>query len=88
MSVSYLPYPSADQPATNVVAVTKHNSTADPSGPFRGFIIDGTSGAIKFTTVGGSDVTLSNCTVGTVYPFAISRVWDTGTVATNIYGLK
>ena len=78
---------SQTDPAHNVVAVTKSDATADPGGPFRGLLIDGTAGAVKLTTSGGTAVTLSNLSVGVVYPFYFTRVWSTGTLATNVYGL-
>ena len=78
---------SQTDPAHNIVAVTASDTVADPGGPFRGLLIDGTAGAVKLTTSGGTAVTLSNLSVGVVYPFYFTRVWSTGTLATNIYGL-
>ena len=88
MVVPYLPYPSGEQPATAVVAVTKSDGTADPGGPFRAFLVDGSAGIIKFTDIAGNAVTLNNCAVGVIYPIGLSRVWNSVTTATDIYGLK
>ena len=88
MVLPYLPFTSADQPATSVVAVTKSDSTADPSGPFRAILIDGTAGAVKFTDIAGNAITLNNLQQGVIYPICFSRVWSAVTAATDIYGLK
>lgn len=78
---------SQTDPAHNIVAVTPDDAVADEGGPFRGLLIDGSAGAVKITTSGGADVTLNNLSVGVVYPFYFTRVWSTGTDATNVYGL-
>lgn len=76
---------NASDPAFDAVAATVSDTVADPAGPFRGFLVTA-AGTVKFTTQGGTAVTLSAVTVGQIYPIRISHVWSTGTSAT-IYGL-
>lgn len=68
------------------MAVTPSDATNDPAGPFAGFFVGG-AGAVKVHTVRGRDVVLTGCLAGTVYEVAITRVWSTGTTATNVLGL-
>lgn len=71
--------------ARTLVAPTKSDSTDDPAGISRGIYIDGTQGIVKFNDAKGTTLTLNNMQVGIEYDFAISRVWNSITTATNIY---
>lgn len=71
----------------DAVAVTPSDSTPDTSGPFAGLYI-GVTGDVKVHTLRGSDVVFKNVPQGTTLRVAVSRVWTTGTAATNILGLK
>ena len=46
----------------------------------------GTGGDVKVTTIGGSDVTFSSVPGGVILPLGITKVWSTGTTASNIVG--
>jgi hypothetical protein len=69
-------------------AVTQSDATADPAGPFAAFYVGTTGGNVKVTTIDGSTVTLAGTLIGQIYPIAITRVWSTGTAASNILGLR
>ena len=75
-------------PGFDMVAVTQSDTVADPAGPFRGIFI-GVAGILKFTTLGGTDVTLQSgeLAVGVIHPIRVARVWSTITTATAIYGI-
>lgn len=66
-------------------AATLSDTTADPAGPFAGFMAT-TAGAVKVTTVRGQTVVLS-AAVGIIVEVAIQRVWSTGTAAAGVVGL-
>lgn len=72
------------------IPVAKHDATADPSGPFRGFIMSD-EGAVKLTTVDGVDRTFAIGTFKPGIPYGygvgILRFWSTGTGAQTIYGI-
>jgi hypothetical protein len=73
----------------DALAVTLSDTTADPAlggGQFAGFYVGG-SGTVKFQSVRGTTVTLVGAQAGTIYPFACTRIWSTGTTATSILGL-
>lgn len=66
-------------------AVTQSDTTADPAGPFAGFIVQ-VAGLVKLTTVRGQTITVS-AAVGIPVPIAVSRIWTSTTTATGISGL-
>ena len=68
-------------------SVTLSDTTADPSGPFAGFICGG-SGSVAIVMLSGQAVTLAGVQAGIVYTLAITRVKSTGTTATGIIGLN
>jgi hypothetical protein len=72
--------------AADAVAITASDTTADPNGPFYALYVGGT-GAIKLTTLAGNDVTLAAVPVGILH-VGCTKVFTTGTAATNIVGLK
>lgn len=67
-------------------ALTQSDSTADPNGAFVGFYVGG-DGDVKITTCGGTDVVVAGCKAGCCYWFPCTRIWSTGTDATDILGL-
>lgn len=46
----------------------------------------GTTGNLKVTTIAGTDITFTSVPAGMIIPLGISRVWSTGTTASNIIG--
>lgn len=75
-------------PPTDIVAVTKHDATADPNGPFRGLVFK-TVGDIKLTTADGNDRTIPSGVLapGVLHLIGFTRVWSTGTTAVDIWGV-
>jgi len=67
------------------VEITPGAGDVTVSGP-DAFYIGGT-GDVKVDFVGGGTVTFENMIVGNIYPFEITKVYQTGTTATNIIGL-
>ena len=75
---------SSSDPARHIAAVTPADGTDLPGGTTRSLLI-GAAGNIKVTTAGGETVTVA---VPAGYnPFAVTRVWATGTTATGIVAL-
>lgn len=70
----------------DAIAVTPSDSTDDPAGPFAGFFIGGTAGAVVFLTDRGKAATISPG-AGVIVPIATRRIYSSGTTATNIYGV-
>lgn len=66
----------------NLALVTPSDS-ADLSAPCNSIFCGG-AGTLKVTTVGGQSVTLTGVTAGQILPIRATRVWSTGTTATNI----
>lgn len=75
-------------PGWDVVAVTKSDTVDDPGGPFRGLII-GVAGIVKLTTPAGTTVTFASGVLasGVVHPIRFTRIWNTTTAATDLYGV-
>jgi hypothetical protein len=63
------------------------DTTDDPQGPFEGFFT-GAGGNIKVHTQEGDDVVFQAAAAGIIIPCVITRVWSTGTVPTNVLGMK
>lgn len=75
--------------ADDIVAVTKHDSTDDPNGPFRGFYILGATGILRIETENGSDRTIpSGLAVGVLHPIRVRRVYNSTTTATDVWGVR
>lgn len=72
--------------AKRAVLVTP-SDTVDLTKPAHKGLYIGVSGAVRITTVGGSDVTFTAVPVG-FFPVTAIRVWATGTTATNIIALS
>lgn len=68
----------------NASAVTPHDTNANA---FDALYIGG-AGAVAVETQGGQTVTFAGVPVGTVLYIKVKRVLATGTVATNIVGLR
>ena len=81
--------PVVEAGATNMAAVTKSDTTADPAGPFRGIVFGG-AGIIKLTTLEGDSVTIPSgvLATGIIHPIRFTRVWSATTTATDIWGVK
>lgn len=71
-----------NSPASDGAAVTPNDST-DLTTSSR-YVFVGGAGALKVNLVSGTTLTLTGVTAGTVLPLRVSRVWATGTTATNI----
>ena len=69
----------------DVTAVTQSDTVADPAGPFAGFFAS-VAGIVQIQTIRGRTVTLT-INAGLIYPIAITRVWNSVTTATGIFGL-
>ncbi len=80
--------------AYRAAAVTPSNtvdipsvSSQDGSGNNGCVLYIGGDGDVKVTTTGGDDVTFIGLLAGTFFPVQVTRVWATGTTATNIIAL-
>ncbi len=71
-------------PATELYPITPDDAT-DLATAVRAIAV-ATSGAVRVTTVGGSDATVY-VIAGAPFPVRVSRVWATGTTATGLVGL-
>ena len=47
----------------------------------------GVSGDVTFDTANGDKVTLKNLASGVIHPISVTRIYLTGTTATNIVGV-
>ena len=71
-------------PARSFFAITPSN-TVPLAQPTRGLIV-GTSGDIKVTGVDGVDCVITGVTAGD-HPYAVTKVYATGTTAAGITGM-
>lgn len=78
--------PSLDAPAIHAVAVTPSDGS-DLTYVSRGVYVGG-AGDIKVTLLGGETVTFSAVPAGTLLPVRASRIWSTGTTATNLVSVR
>jgi hypothetical protein len=76
---------NARDPASEGAAVTP-SDTVDLAKVTTALYIGG-AGAVSVTMVGGQHITFAAVPVGTYLPIRVSRVWSTGTAATNILAL-
>jgi hypothetical protein len=72
-------------PAKHAFAVAPADG-ADLAVVTRGLYV-GTAGDVKVTTNGGDTVTFKNLAAGLIHPIRASRVFATGTTATDIVGV-
>jgi hypothetical protein len=73
------------QPAEHAFAITVHDAN-DEDVVTRALYVGGT-GDVKVATRGGEDVTFVAVPAGTILPIRVTRVWDTGTDASDMIGL-
>jgi len=80
--------------AYRAAAVTPNNSAdipnvanQDGSGNNGCVLYIGGAGNIKVTTTGGDEVTFNGVLAGTFFPVQVTRVWASGTTATDIIAL-
>jgi len=69
-------------PAENAFSVTPNDST-DMANAARALFVGG-AGDVKVDTTGGDTVTFTGVTAGMILPVRVTRVYATGTTATNI----
>jgi hypothetical protein len=69
---------------SDAAAVTPHNSNANE---YKALWV-GATGALKVKTQGGTDVTIASVPDGAYIPLSVVLVYQTGTTATSIVGLK
>ena len=67
-------------------AVTPADSV-DLTNKARGFYVGG-AGNVKVTMFGGTDITFVGMLGGVHYPYAITKVFSTGTTASNIIAMR
>ena len=72
--------------ATNAVAITPDDANDLATTPTEGLYI-GVTGDVKVDMIDGSTVTFTALKGGIVYPYSVSRVYATGTTATDIVAL-
>lgn len=72
-------------PAEEFDAITPHDSN-ELSKPSRGIYV-GVSGDVKVISLDGNDVTFVNLVAGMIHPIRCTRVYSTGTTATDIVGI-
>jgi len=72
-------------PAEKFDSITPHD-TNDLSPPTRGLYV-GVSGDIKVISLDGNDVTFVGIAAGIIHPISCTRVYDTGTTATDVVGI-
>ena len=71
-------------PYKKAAAVTPSDSTVLAA--TRGLYV-GSAGALKVTTKSGDDVTFGAVTAGALLPLSVTKVFSTGTAASNIVAL-
>ena len=74
-----------ESPAERAFAITGNDSTDLTIFP-RAIYVGG-AGNVKVITLGGDTVTFSGALAGTIIPVRVTRVFSTGTTATNLLGL-
>ena len=74
-----------ESPAERAFAITGNDSTDLTVTP-RAIYVGG-AGNVKVTTLGGDTVTFNGAVAGTIIPVRVTRVFSTGTTATNLIGL-
>lgn len=74
----------ASLPAGNAFDITPHNSN-DLTIKTRGLYV-GVTGNVK-VDIGGTAITFVGLAAGVIHPLRVTRVYATGTTATNIVGV-
>lgn len=78
--------PSLTTPATKAESVSPDDLN-DLSQVTRALYVGG-AGDIRVVLVSGDTITIRNASAGVIYPLRVKRVLSTGTVATDIVGLR
>jgi len=75
-------------PGEDIVPIDLSSTDATPTVPYRGIYVggDGTSGNLKVDTLSGSARTFY-VLAGTYHPIIVTKVYRTGTAATNLFGI-
>lgn len=73
-------------PAQGATAITPNNAV-DLAAPTTGIYV-GTTGNLRLTTLLGDDVTFVAVPSGALLPIQATRIWATGTTATNMIALR
>ncbi len=68
-------------PVIGVVAISGSDQTL--TGVVRGVYVSGGSGSLKADFANGTTETITGLVTGTVYPFSITKIYDTGTDITG-----
>lgn len=76
-----------NDPVTSIVDVTPGGSDVTLDQTSRAIYIQG-DGNIAVDTANGETVTVTGLLTGQVYPFRITKVYDTGTTVTKIFSLS
>ncbi len=71
-------------PIQSIVSITTSDSVDLAPAPCRAIFV-GVAGDVKITTRAGEDVTLVNVAAGVWHPMQATRIWATGTDATDIF---
>lgn len=71
----------SSSPVIGAVAITGSDQTL--SGVVRGVYVSGGSGSLTADFANGTNVTITGLVTGTVYPFCITKIYDTGTDITG-----
>lgn len=72
-------------PAENIVLVVPDDDNDLPHRS-RGLQVND-AGDIKFTDAGGNETLVEDIVPGSILPYQVTRVWETGTTCTKIYNL-
>lgn len=72
--------------SSGTAAAVTPNDSADLAYIARGLYVGG-AGTLKVTLEDGTNLTFGAVTAGSLLPIRVSRVWSTGTSATNIVAL-
>lgn len=75
-----------ESPARDADTITPDNDN-DLTEQTRGIYV-GVSGDVKVDMVGGTTATFVNLAAGIIHPIQATRIYATGTDATNILGLR
>lgn len=67
--------------------VVKSDTDDIPGGSVNGVYVGG-AGNLKVVTAGGETVTFNNCQAGSIIPWAVARVFSSGTTATGLIGSR
>ena len=81
------PNPPEINSAIAAIAVTTSDSTNLSLGFTRGIYVGG-SGDVAVTMADGNTVTFKSLAAGIIHPICVTRIWSTGTTATNIVALR